>query len=339
MKAVVLYGPKDVRIGELPVLPLGAGDVRVKVAYCGICGSDFHKVAGKKNTHPVKYPVALGHEISGVVDAVGSDVTAYRVGDRVTVDPNWSCGKCVYCQAGKPSFCEHARGVVKGMAEYVVAPVENVYPLPAGLSLRTAALAEPVACCLHGIDLLDVQQGERVALIGFGAIGAIMLQLLRAGGAGEIVVIEYNPARREAALSEGADVFLCSQDKEAVEDYAKEHIIDRVIECVGLASAQETALAVAGKGATVVMFGVSDSAERLPVSFYDAFVKELTIKTSFINPHTTARALRVLAGKQFCAEDVIHTSISMEEAVEEFRAPKHSKFGKVLVEVNPALEK
>ena len=148
MKAVVLYGPKNVNIGQLPMADLKAEEVRVKVAYCGICGSDFHKYAGKKNTHTIHYPVALGHEVSGVIAEVGVEVTEYKVGDRVTVDPNWSCGKCHYCKEGKPSFCEHARGVVKGMAEYVVSPVENVYPLPDSLPLRDAVLAEPLAFLL-----------------------------------------------------------------------------------------------------------------------------------------------------------------------------------------------
>jgi len=152
MKAVVLYGPHQVDVGELPVPPLGEGDVQVRVAYCGLCGSDFHKVEGKKNTHPVRYPVALGHEISGVVAAVGENVRAFKVGDRVTVDPNWSCGKCRYCKAGKSSFCENGRGVVKGIAEFVVSPEENVYRLPDSLPLRAAALTEPVACCLRGMD-------------------------------------------------------------------------------------------------------------------------------------------------------------------------------------------
>ena len=103
MKAVILYGPHEVGVGELPKPPIRENDVCVKVAYCGICGSDFHKFEGKKNTHPIRYPVALGHEISGIVAEVGAAVTEFRPGDRVTVDPNWSCGKCRYCKAGKPS--------------------------------------------------------------------------------------------------------------------------------------------------------------------------------------------------------------------------------------------
>ncbi len=337
MKAVILHAPGDVRFGELPRPTVGSEDVCVKVAYCGICGSDFHKAAGKEYIHAVEYPFALGHEISGVITEVGDRVTEFQVGDRVTVDPSWSCGVCYYCRAGKPTFCEHARGVVKGMAEYAVVPARNVHPLPKNLSMRTAALAEPLSCCLRGIDLLDVQAGARVALIGFGAIGAIMLRLLRSSGAGEIVVIEYNPARREAALAGGADVFLCSQNEEAVAAYAAQNPIDRVIECVGIPSVQESALAVAGKGATVVMFGVPDSTKRTSVSFFDIFSKELTIKTSFLNPNTMGRALQLLAREEFGADEIIHTVLSMEQAAEEFKAPNHARRGKVLVEIDPTI--
>ena len=338
MKAVVLYGPRQVNTGDLPIPALGDGDVRVKVAYCGICGSDFHKVAGKQNTRVITYPVALGHEISGIVEAVGEKVTDFKVGDRVTVDPNWSCGECIYCKNGKTSFCVRSRGVVKGMAETVTAPQKNVYHLPDSLSLRDAALAEPVACCLRGLDLLDMRAGERVALVGFGAIGAIMLCLLKNSGAGEIAVIEYNEERRALAMEMGASAFFCSKDTEAISEYARTHVVDRVIECVGNSAAQQTALSVAGRGATVVMFGVSDAAERLELSMYDAFIKELTIRTSFVNPHTSERAVRLLNSGSIDCDRIIARIISMEEAVEEFNNPKYSRLGKVLVEVAPPLQ-
>lgn len=337
MKAIVLYGPQQVDLGDLPTLPLAPTDVRVKVAYCGICGSDYHKLQGKANTRPVTYPVALGHEISGVVCEVGNAVTDFSVGDRVTVDPNWSCGECYYCKIGRTSLCKRSRGVVKGMKETVDAPQKNVYRLPDRLSLRDAALAEPVACCLRGLDLLDLRAGERVALVGFGAIGAIMLSLLKNAGAGEITVIEYNEARRDLALEMGASVFFGSSEQDAIDEYARKNPIDRVIECVGKAAAQQTALSIAGRGATVVMFGVSDAAERLPLSLYDAFIKELTIRTSFINPHTTERAIRLLASGRIDVERVISRVLSMEEGVEEFRSPNYSRCGKVLVQIN-ALE-
>ncbi len=334
MKAVILHGPGSVTVGEFPTPTLKAGEVRVRVAFCGICGSDFHKVAGKKNTHPIRYPVPLGHEISGVVESVGEGVVGFRVGDRVTVDPNWSCGKCYYCKQGQTSFCENGRGVVKGMAEYVVSPEENVYKLPDGLSLRDAALCEPLACCLHGMDLLDIKQGDRVALVGLGAIGSMMLQLIRLAGAGEVVVIEANEARRALAMELGATVFLPAGDADGIAEYAKTHPVGRVIECVGVGPAQETALAVAGKGATVVMFGVSDSAAKLPVSFYEAFQKELTIKTSYINPHTTDRAIQLLASGLLHTDKMIAGELTMEQAAKEMLAPCLTRQGKALVKVD-----
>ena len=335
MNAVVLYGPGDVRLSEFPTPTLLPGTVKVAVAYCGICGSDFHKVAGKQNTHPIHYPVPLGHEISGYIAELGEGVTGFQVGDPVTVDPNWSCGKCYYCQQGMPSFCEHARGVVKGMAEYVVSPVENVYHLPAGLDMRTAALAEPLACCLHGMDQLDVKQGETVALVGMGAIGTIMLQLIKNAGAGEIVVLETNEAKKELAFELGATHFVSPADQEAVSNLTAKLHIRKVLECVGIKPAQKTALAVAGKGATVVMFGVSDAADELPVSLYDAFTKELTIKTSFVNPYTTQRAVNLLNSGLLNPEKIICKELSMEEAIEEFHHPVYSRMGKVLVRIHP----
>lgn len=334
MKAVILNGPGSVTVGEFPTPLPKAGEVRVRVAFCGICGSDFHKVAGRKNTRPVRYPVPLGHEISGVVESVGEGVTAFCPGDAVTVDPNWSCGRCRYCQNGQRSFCENSRGVVKGMAEYVVAPQENVYRLPTGLSLRDAALCEPLACCLHGMDQLDVRQGESVALVGLGSIGAIMLQLIRAAGAGEILVIDANEARRTLALELGATAFLNARDADAIAAYAKTHPVMRVMECVGVGAAQQTALEVAGRGATVVMFGVSDAAQTLPLSLYDVFYKELTIKASFINPNTTHRALQLLAGGTLAVDKILAGEITMEEAAAEMLSPTLSRQGKVLVRVN-----
>ncbi len=334
MKAVVLYGPQDVRLADFPEKEMGKNDVRIRVSYCGICGSDFHKVAGKKNTHPVHYPVPLGHEISGIVEAVGSSVTRFRAGQRVSADPNHSCGRCRYCQAGKPSFCEKARGVVKGMAEFVVVPEENVYPLPDGLSLQMGALAEPLSCCLHGMDLLDLKMGENVALVGYGAIGAMMLPLLRRAGAGKVLVLELSEERRAMALQAGADYALSPTDTASIEALCEELWITKVMECVGVTAAQETALQVAGFGATVVLFGVGDSAAHLPLSTHAAFLKELVIKTSFINPHTMERALALLACGALKEEHVIATVLSMQEAVEEFHTPKHSKKGKVLVRIS-----
>ena len=334
MDAIVLYGKGEARLDKFPVPEMKPDCVKVAVSYCGFCGSDFHKYEGKKNTHPIHYPIPLGHEISGHVVEIGSEVKGFKVGDRVTVDPNWSCGHCDFCQKGMPHFCRSARGVVKGMSQYWVSPQENVYHLPEKLTdMRLAALAEPVSCCVHGLDMLCIRPGEKTAIVGYGAIGCIMLQMMLRAGAGEVIVIESNTDKREHALRMGASRFVDAKDAEAIKALAEEVNIDRVMECVGVPAAQQTALEVAGKGATVVFFGVSSEDAVLPFSGYMAFSKELTIKSSFVNPYTMTRALDILASGAIDADEVISKVLTMEEAEEELKTRTYSRQGKVLVKI------
>jgi len=334
MKAIVLYGPRDVRVvSDFPEPPLADDGVKIAVSYCGLCGTDFHKYQGKAGSRSVTYPVALGHEASGIVVETGKDVTGFCVGDRVTVDPNWSCGHCYYCKNGKRHLCENSKGVVKGMAEYICPPQENVYHLPDALSLRDAALCEPLACCLHGVDLLEIRPGETVCIVGFGAIGNLMLQLCRNAGAGKIVVIEPVEEKRASAMQLGASLFLNPKNgdlNQAIRD-AGIPCVDRVIECGGLPVTAEIALDVAGKGATVVLFGVGAPEAVVPLRQYEAFRKELVIKTSYINPYTTERALSLLAEGRINTEAAVGKMLLPEELPEELATGRYSRLGKVMV--------
>ena len=335
MKAAVLFGPRDLRITDFPAPPLAEDGVKVAVAYCGLCGTDFHKFAGKAGSRPVTYPVPLGHEVSGVVVEVGPRVKGFKTGDRVTVDPNWSCGCCDYCRDGKRHLCSSSRGVVKGMAEFICPPQENVYHLPDSLSLRDAALTEPLSCCLHGIDLLDVQAGETVGIVGCGAIGGLMLQLCRCKGAGKIIIFETNEDKREGAMALGASHFINPRTENVADALAAAGIerIDRVMECGGIPVTAELALSVAGRGATVVLFGVSDKDAVVPLKWYDAFTKELVIKTSYINPATTSRAIALLSGGYIDTNAAISSIIEPEELLEEMNTRRNSSRGKVLVKI------
>lgn len=340
MKAAVLYQPGDLRIADFAEPSLAEDGVKIAVSYCGICGTDFHKFAGKAGSRPVTYPVPLGHEISGIVTEVGAKVTDFRPGDRVTVDPNWSCGHCWYCQNGKSHLCSQSRGVVKGMAEFVCPPQENVYRLPDGLSLRDAALTEPLACCLHGVDQLDVQLGETVAIVGFGAIGQLMLQLLHQSAAANIIVIEPIEASRRLAMEMGATWVINPDTEDVATELKKIGIpsIEKVIECAGLAVTAQTAVNIAGRGATVVLFGVSDPESMVPMPQYDLFWKELTIKTSYINPHTTGRAIELLHRGAVDPDRAIRKVIDLEDAPEEIANRRFSRQGKVLVRINAEYE-
>lgn len=335
MKAAVLRGPKDVKVEEFPEPKMNDDCVKIAVAYCGLCGTDFHKFAGKSGSRPVTYPVPLGHEASGVVVEVGKSVSRFKAGDRVTVDPNWSCGKCYMCRKGKRHLCKNSRGVVKGMAEFICPPEENVYHIPDSLSLRDAALSEPLSCCLHGIELLDVNMGDVVVIIGMGAIGLMMLQLCAKASAGKIIVVEPIEEKREVALQMGATLFINPQTEDAKTVIKESGIecVDKVLECVGLISTAELALDVADPGATVVLFGVADNGAILPVDLYKAFTKELTIKTSYINPNKMFPAIDLLEKKAIKMDGFIQ-EISLEELPEELETKAHTRKGKVVVRVS-----
>ena len=333
MKAAVLKGKGQLEVTDFPEPPLNPGCVKIAVAYCGLCGTDLHKFAGRAGSRPVTYPVPLGHEASGTVAALGEGVTGFRVGDRVTVDPNWHCGKCYYCQTGKTHLCEASRGVVKGMAEYICPPAENVYRVPDSLSLKQAALCEPLACCIHGFDLLDVRNGETVAIIGCGAIGAMMTQLVSAA-AGKTVVLDNNPGKEKSARENGADVFILSTgDVKAALAAAGISHVDRVIECVGIPATARLALDIADRGDTVVLFGVAAPEATLDLGLYECFTKELVIKFSYINPYTTQRALNLLENGKIDADKLISAVIPLEALPDEIVNRRHCVNGKVIVEI------
>ena len=340
MKATILFGPKDLRVTDFPEPPLLDNCVKVAVAYCGLCGTDFHKFAGKAGSRKVTYPVPLGHEISGVVVDTGKDVTEFKKGDRVTVDPNWSCGYCHFCKKGKRHLCANSKGVVKGLAEYICPPKENVYLIPDSLSLKDASLTEPLSCCLHGIDLLEVKSGETVAVVGCGAIGGLMISLLKNAGAGNIIALDANDEKRKSSISLGASAFI-NPIKDNVEQSLKDlgvECVDKVIECGGIPATASLALSVAGRGATVVLFGVSDAEAVLPIKWYDAFLKELVIKTSYINPNTTQRAISLLNNGVINTDLLVSAVITMDEVSKEISTRELSSKGKVIVLINENLK-
>lgn len=337
MKALVLYGKHDVKVTpNFPEPPMTDDTVKVEVSYCGLCGTDLHKYEGQGGSRPVVYPVPLGHEASGIVVEVGSKVKDFKPGDRVTVNPNWYCKTCYYCKNGLTHFCSNSRGVVKGFAEYICPPQENVHKIPDSLSMKHASLAEPLSCCIHGMDLLDMQMGQNVVIIGLGAIGAIFLQLCRLAGAAKIIVIEPQEEKRALAEKLGADLFLNPQAVNVSEAIANAGIqnVDRVVECVGIVPTMNSALEVAGKGATVLLFGLGDPAKPVAFNQYAAFQKELVIKTSFINPNTTERAIAMLSSKALDAEVMISSIVSMEEMIDELKTRELSKKGKVILKVS-----
>ena len=203
MKAAVFYGKHDIRVENIPVPEIKGDEVLVKVAYCGVCGTDVHIFEGDKGCAEVHPPIVLGHEFAGEIVAVGENVKNRKAGDRVDVDPNVLCEACPACLAAKGHFCEHMTGIGTmvngGFAEYVAVPAKQTHLVSAKTDLKAAAMTEPLACCLHGIDMCGIVPGDKVLVIGAGMIGLLMLQLARLSGAAFVAVSEPVAAKREEA--------------------------------------------------------------------------------------------------------------------------------------------
>ncbi len=294
--------------------------VLLKNKACGICGTDVHIYFGEKGASDVNPPVVLGHEYSAEVLEVGKAVTNVSAGDHVTIDPNIYCGVCDYCRNGKKQMCTDMQAIGVnfngGFADYSVVPASQCVPVDPELDFEAAAMTEPLACCIHGIDLAGIRVGMTVCVIGGGPIGQFMVQLCRLSGASCVILSEPVAMRRELGLELGAD-FAIDPMAEPVEEQIRRLTgkagADVVIECVGSGRATEQAFAAADKGATIVLFSVSSPDRSYELNLFNAFRKELTIRTSFVNPDTHLRAVELLNSGRIKTAPLITHRYRVEE--------------------------
>ena len=318
MKAGVFYSKKDLRIEEIPKPSPKAGEVLIKVKACGICGTDVHIFNGDKGCFPTPAGTVLGHEFSGIVEAVGEGVKEIKVGDRVCVDPNKLCGDCYYCKSGIGHFCENmigiGTGVNGGFAEYCAVPQSQVYKIDDSTSYEAAAMTEPTACCVHGIDMCNISCGDTVAIIGGGMIGMIMLQLAKLSGAGKLIMIEPVAEKRKIAEKLGADLCIDPIGNDVKKILAENGIkrISAVIECVGKTSTIEQAIDIAGEKSVVMMFGLTAPDDTISIKPFEIFQKEIVLKSSFINPYTQKRALELIDSGKIDVSSVVYACEPLE---------------------------
>ncbi len=314
----------EVRELDFPAA-LAPHEVLVKNMACGICGTDVHIYHGEKGSAEVMPPVILGHEFSGIVEKVGAAVTGVKPGDHVAVDPNIYCGRCRPCRMGHKQNCENlfALGVNVngGFAEYSVCPDTQCYKVDAALDFDVAAMAEPLACVVHGIDQAAIVPGETVLVIGGGAIGLMMVQMAKRAGAACVVLSEPVKMRQKIGLKVGADYAIDPLEEDIQTRLTKLTGLsgaDVVIECVGRPAAVTQAFAAAGPGCRILLFSVPGVDSRVEIPLFDVYKKELTIVGSMINPDTHQRAVNLLNGGSLKIRELItHTYglSQLEEAV------------------------
>ena len=303
MPAAVLQRPGQVVVEQRPVPLPRPHEVLVEVDHCGICGSDVHMLLdgwGEKG-------LVAGHEFTGTIVAMGDDVTGWAVGEVVVGGTSPKCGHCRRCLEGKPSQCENRQGpIVDGhdgaFARYVLVGAASLLRLPAGLTPRQAALAEPLAVALHGITRSGAAPGDRVMVIGAGPIGALSIAALVARGIGPVIAVEPGERRKQLARRLGADEVLDPTDLETFPPWEPERITERathvVLECSGKKAAIEAGFHQLRRGGTLVLVGAGlDHPAFDPNRFV---LNELHVVGSFVyDLGGFERALELLASDDF----------------------------------------
>jgi len=291
MKAVVLSAVNALAITDVEKPKPGLKECLVKVLACGICGTDRHIYHGE---YPSTKPVILGHEFGGVIEEVGPS-SKFKVGQVVSVDPNIVCGKCIDCQAGRTAFCPEltALGVNinGGLAEYVLTPDTQIYPVSNGLNPLHLAFIEPLACSIRGLDLANLKGGEKVAVLGGGVIGLLVVQLAKLAGASEIVLITRQKFRRDVALKIGATRVIDPNSEDVNTAVTN---MDVVFECAGAVETFQQAQNIARRGGSVIVLGLTAADVTLEVNPFNIVVNELRIQGSFLNPLTQGRAAELV---------------------------------------------
>lgn len=337
MKSAVFYGKHDLRVENSPMPKVGPEDILIQVKACGICGTDVHIYEGDKGAAEVTPPTILGHEFSGVIAEVGSNVTKYKVGDRVCIDPNCYCGKCDFCRNGIAHYCTDMIGygttVNGGFAEYCSVNQRQVYKLGDNTTFEQGAMTEPVACCLHGMDMCNIHPGSNVVVIGGGMIGLLMLQLSKLAGAARVALLEPVESKRVVAKKLGADI-LIDPIKENVEEELKKAgmiWVNTVIECVGKTATIQQAIDIVGNKGTVMMFGLTKPDDTIAVKPFQIFQKEIELKSSFINPYTQKRALDLIDSGRLDVSSMVYAVESLENLADILSSPELRAKGKYII--------
>lgn len=334
MKALVMTAVKHLEVQNDYKKPTPKpNELLIHTAWAGICGTDKALYNGLPGSADAVPPIVLGHENSGVVAAVGNDVEGFKVGDRVSVDPNIYCHKCYYCRTSRPELCEHldAVGVTRdgGFAEFFTAPAEVVYHVPDNVSLEAAAVIEPISCAMHGVDLLETHPYQNALIIGDGFEGQLIAQILKARGIREVTLAGTVDEKLEN--NQKHFCFKVVNNLKHPEEIAKDGY-DIVVEAVGLPATQEQAVEAARRGGQVLMFGVGNPDSTFKVNTYKVYQKQLHIQGSFINPYTFEDSIALLQSGDVDPLPLISNVLDFAH-VEDFVSGKLGNISKAIVKV------
>lgn len=330
-KALFLVGKEKFQIGEIPLRPLQNHEVLLKIKACGICGTDLSYVG--IDYHTPANPAVLGHEFVGIIEDVGSWVQNVKKGDRVLGESAVYCGRCEFCVSGNNHFCNNAvfygnPPLPGGFQEYLIMPADFVFKIPDSMSFPLAVLVEPLAVCLHALNLANFRVGMDAAVIGCGAIGLLTIKLLRLAGANRIFACDPVFERQEMALKMGAD-FVSSPYEKVFINLINEHTnnlgVERVFEAAGKSPSMTLTTRVAKNGGELIIIGVN-FADTFNISQLEANAKGLTIKMVRRLKNTLHRAIEITNNHQEL-EELVTTKFGFADAEKTFIDAKNYRNG------------
>lgn len=332
MKAALLLGPRQLAIQTTAAPSPGADEVVVRTRVAGLCGTDYAIWSGER---PVAYPRVLGHEFVGTVESVGPGVTGVRAGDRVVVEPNYSCGVCPLCREGNRNLClaRTAVGIdVDGcFAELTRVPARCCWPAPESVDDEDLMLTEPLAVIVRAVERGTVRVGERVAVVGGGTLGLLGLQVLRGRGA-RVLVVSRSARRFDLARRLGAEA-MHTTESGALESVAREFSgregVDCVLETAGTPEAVDVALALVRPGGRVVLTGLQQ--EPTLVRFFGVVRREVTILGSMIYQDEFGEAMRLVAAGTVRTRPLVTHRFPLDELARAFAVHREPTAIKVAV--------
>ncbi len=321
MKSLLLSAYNHLEIAEFPAPEAGVGEVLVRVAACGICGSDVHGYDGSSGRRIP--PIVMGHEAAGTVAAAGAGVQGYAVGDRVTFDSTVYCGACDWCQRGEVNLCDNRQviGVSCGdyrrhgaFAEYVAVPQRILYHLPDNLSFAEAAMLEATSVALHAVRVSQVKGGETALVIGAGMIGLLTLQAARALGCARVLVSDVDASRLSMAKEVGAKEILHASGAELVAEVLKRTEgcgVDLAYEAVGRSETVNAAIDCTQKGGTVTLIGNIQPEVTLPLQ--KVVTRQLRLQGSCASAGEYPQAIELIANGKIKVAPLITAIAPLEE--------------------------
>jgi L-iditol 2-dehydrogenase len=348
MKALVLEDYHRLVYRDVPMPACGPEEVLVEVKACGICGSDVHGMDGSTGRRIP--PVIMGHEAAGAIVQVGTEISGWHEGDRVTFDSTISCGRCHYCRQGRINLCDDRRvlGVSceeyrqdGALAEYVAVPQHILYRLPEGMTYVQATMVEPVSIAVHAVGRTPVKLNDTALVVGAGTIGLLAIQALRVAGCGRIIAVDLDQRRLALAQTLGAEVVIqvdgtngqLPETVAQVQALSEGRGADVAIEAVGLSSTLELATRGVRKGGSLTLIG--NLQPRTDLLLQSVVTRELTLYGSCASQGEYPACLEMIARGAIDVDALISAVASLPEGASWFKRLYEGREGLMKVILQP----